>query len=218
MDEPLPTDFDPQQVKLFLDKIARDCDTELQEIAANRDAGIARIRADAHVESRRLFRNSAEQLRNRLVLERGRYLARVRSDLRRQQWDILAESQKRVLEAVSDRFRRAWEDPGRQSEWCRYWLGFALERAGENALRVILGQGTLENVRAGIEAQVSGHPAGASVIIDPHVDSGICIEWGDYVMDGRLTSQNTAITDAVLSRLSDLLLEQNGGPSYDGSR
>lgn len=33
------------------------------------------------------------------------------------------------------------------------------------------------------------------------------------MMDGRLASQNAAITDAVLSRLSDMLLEQNEGSS-----
>lgn len=213
MNSHLPADFDPQQVSLFLDKIARDCDTELREIAANRDAGIARIRGDAHVESRRLFRHSAEQLRSRLALEQSRFLARVRSDLRRQQWEILVESQQRVLDAVTDRFRRAWEDPDRQWEWCRYWLALALERAGDNALRIILGKDALENVRARIEKEIGNHPAGASVIIDTDADSGICIEWGDYLMDGRLTSQNTAITDAVLSRLSDLLLEQNEGSS-----
>jgi len=213
MDEHLPADFDPQQVSLFLDKVAQDCDAELREIAANRDAEIAGVRGDAHVESRRLFRHSAEQLRTRLVLEQSRYLARVRSDLRRQQWEILTESQQRVLEAVSDRFRKAWEDPEGQWEWCRYWLAFALERAGDNALRVILGQGALENVRASIEKKISDHAAGATVIIDTHADPGICIEWSDYMMDGRLASQNTAITDAVLSRLSDLLLEHNEGAS-----
>ena len=209
MDAHLPADFDPQQVSLFLDKIAQDCDTELREIAANRDTEIARISEDAHFESRRLFRHSAEQLRTRLALERSRYLARVRSDLRRQQWEVLVESQQRVLEAVSDRFRKAWENPDRQWEWCRYWLALALERAGDNALRIILGKGVLENVRAGIENEVRDHPAGASVTIDTHADPGICIEWGDYMMDGRLTSQNSAITDAVLSRLSDLLREHN---------
>lgn len=213
MDSRLPADFDPQQVSLFLDKVAQDCDTELREIAANRDAEIAGVLGDAHVESRRLFRHSAEQLRSRLVLEQSRYLARVRSDLRRQQWEILTESQQRVLEAVSDRFRKAWEDPEGQWEWCRYWLALARERAGDNALRVILGQGALENVRASIEKKISDHAAGASVIIDTQADPGICIEWSDYMMDGRLASQNTAITDAVLSRLSDMLLEQNEGSS-----
>ena len=213
MDSRLPADFDPQQVSLFLDKVAQDCDTELREIAANRDAGIARISGDANAESRRLFRHSVEQLRTRLVLEQNRYLARVRSDLRRQQWEILTESQQRVLEAVSDRFLKAWEDPQGQWQWCRYWLALALERAGDNALRVILGNGALEKVRASIEKKISDHAAGASVIIDTQADPGICIEWGDYMMDGRLASQNTAITDAVLSRLSDMLLEQNEGSS-----
>lgn len=213
MDERSPADFDLQQVSLFLDKVAEDCDTELREIAANRDAEIARIRGDAHVESRHLFRHSAEQLRTRLVLEQSRYLARVRSDLRRQQWEILTESQQRVLEAVSDRFRKAWEDPEGQWQWCRYWLALALERAGDNAIRVILGNDALENVRASIEEMIGDHPASATVIIDSQADPGICIEWGDYLMDGRLASQNTAITDAVLSRLSDLLLEQNEGAS-----
>lgn len=213
MDAHLPADFDPQQVSLFLDKIAQDCDTELREIEANRDAEIARIRGDAHVESRRLFRHSAEQLRTRLALERSRYLARVHSDLRRQQWEVLVESQQRVLKAVSDRFRKAWENPDRQWEWCRYWLALALERAGDNALRIILGKGALENVRAEVEKETRAHPAGASVIIDTQADPGICIEWSDYLLDGRLASQNTAITDAVLSRLAELLHERNQGAS-----
>ncbi len=210
MDSRLPTEFDPQQVSLFLDKIAQDYDAELRDIAANRDAGIARIRGDAYVESRRLFRYSAELLRTRLELERSRYLARVRSDLRRQRWEILVESQQRVLEAVSDRFFKAWEDPDRQWEWCRYWLAAALERAGDNALRIILGKAALESMRAKIEQKICDHPADTSVIVDPDSDSGICIEWGDYLMDGRLTSQSAAITDAVLSRLSNLLYEEDG--------
>ena len=71
MDEHLPADFDPQQVSLFLDKVAQDCDAELREIAANRDTEIARIRGDAHVESRRLFRHSVEQLHICAILFQG---------------------------------------------------------------------------------------------------------------------------------------------------
>lgn len=210
MNARLPTDFDPQQVSLFLDKIAQDCDAELRDIATNRDAEIARIRGEAHAESRQLFRHSAEQLRTRLALERSRYLARARSDLRRQQWEILVESQQRVLEAVSDRYFQAWEDPDRQWEWCRYWLMLALERAGDSVLRIILGKGALESVSAKLEKEIRDCPADSSVIIDANSDPGICIEWGDYVLDGRLTSQSAAMTDAVLSRLSNLLYEQDG--------
>ncbi|MGI9262148.1 MAG: hypothetical protein ACR2QR_08935 [Woeseiaceae bacterium] len=206
----LPVDFDPQQVSLFLDKIALDCDTELREIAEKRDAEIARIRGDAYAESRRLFRHSAEQLSTRLELEQSRYLARVRSDLRRQQWEILVESQQHVLKAVSDRFCKAWEDPDRQLEWCRFWLELARERAGDNAIQVTLGKGALESVRAKIEKTTHHYPADTSVIIDPDTDPGICIEWVDCMMDGRLSSQTAEITDAVLSRLSDLLYEQAG--------
>lgn len=210
MAERLPVDFDPRQVSLFLEKIALDCDTELRDIAENRDAEIARIRADAHAESRRLFRHSAEQLSARLALERSRYLARVRSDLRRQQWEILVESQQRVLEAVSDRLRKAWEDPERQWEWSRYWLELVRARVGDNAIRITLGRGAFESVRAKIEKTIRDYPADTSVIIDPDTDPGICIEWGDCMMDGRLASQTAEITDAVLGRLSDLLYEQAG--------
>ena len=206
----LPIDFNPRQVSLFLEKIALDCDTELRDIAQRRDAEIARIRGDAYAESRRLFRHSAEQLSTWLALERNRYLARVRSDLRRQQWEILVESQQQVLEAVSDRFGKAWEDPDRQWEWSRYWLELARERAGDNAIRITLGKGALESVRAKIEKMTRDYPADTSVIIDPDTDPGICIEWVDCMMDGRLSSQTAAITDAVLSRLSDLLYEQAG--------
>jgi len=206
----LPVDFDPRQVSLFLEKIALDCDTELRDIAEKRDAEIARIRGDAYAESRRLFRHSAEQLSTRLALEQSRYLARVRSDLRRQQWEILVKSQQRVLKAVSDRFWKAWEDPNRQLEWCRFWLELARERAGDNAIQVTLGKGALESVRAKIGKMIRDYPADTSVIIDPDTDPGICIEWGDCMMDGRLASQTAEITDAVLSRLSDLLYEQAG--------
>ncbi len=212
MDAHLPADFDPRQVALFLDKIAQDRDTELREIEQQRDADIARIRADAHSESRRLFRQSAEQLRARLALEKSRHLARVRSDLRRQRWEVLAESQQRVLEAVSDRFRKAWEDPQRQWEWCRYWMQLALERAGDEALRVSLGARASASARAQIEQMIRKQPAGAASIIETQADPGICIEWGDYVMDGRLASQSARITDAVLGRLSSLLLESDAEP------
>ena len=208
MDARLPAEFDPQQVSLFLDKIAADCDAELRDIAANRDAEIARIQAEAHAESRRLFRQNAEQLRARLDIERSRYLARVRSELRRQQWEVLVKSQQRVLEAVSNRFAEAWRDPDRQWEWCQYWLALALDRAGDNSLRIFLGNGGLESVGAKIEQAIAGHPAATSVTIDPDSASGIRIEWGDYVMDGRLNSQTEAISDAILSRLSDLLDQQ----------
>ena len=206
----LPIDFNPRQVSLFLEKIALDCDTELRDIAQRRDAEIARIRGDAYAESRRLFRHSAEQLSTRLSQEQSRYLARVRSDLRRQQWEILVESQQHVLKAVSDRFWMAWEVPDRQWEWSRYWLELARERAGDNAIRITLGKGALESVRAKIEKTIRDYPADTSVIIDPNTDPGICIEWGDCMMDGRLASQTAEITDAVLSRLSDLLYEQAG--------
>jgi hypothetical protein len=206
----LQVDFDPRQVSLFLEKIALDCDTELRDIAEKRDTEIARIRGDAHVESRRLFRHSAEQLCTRLALERSRYLARVRSDLRRQQWEILVASQQRVLKAVSDRFWNAWQDPERQWEWSRYWMELARERAGDNTTQITLGKGALESVRAKIEKTIRDYPGDTSVIIDQNADPGICIEWGDYIMDGRLASQSAAITDAVLSRLSDLLYEQGG--------
>jgi flagellar biosynthesis/type III secretory pathway protein FliH len=209
----LPVDFNPRQVSLFLEKIALDCDTELHDIAERRDAEIARIRGDAYAESRRLFRHSAEQLRTRLALERNRYLARVRSDLRRQQWEILVESQQHVLKAVSDRFWKAWEDPDRQWEWSRYWLEMARDLAGDNAIQITLGKGALESVRAKIEKTIRGYHTDTSVIIDPETDPGICIEWGDCMMDGRLSSQTAEITDAVLSRLSDLLYEQAGESS-----
>ena len=205
----LPVDFDPRQVSLFLEKIELDCESELREIEENRDAEIARIRGEACAESRRLFRHSADQLRTWLALERSRYLARVRSDLRRQRWEILAESQQHVLMVVSDRFRKAWEDPGRQWEWSRYWLEMARERAGDNALQITLGQGGLEGVRAKIEKTIRDYPAGTSVTIDPGTDPGICIAWGDCIMDGRLASQTTAITDAVLNRLAGLLYEES---------
>ncbi len=209
MDTRISAEYDPQQVALFLDKIAEDCDAELREIALNRDAEIARIRGEAHAESRSLLRHGAGQLRSRLELERSRYLARVRSDLRRQQWEILVESQQRVLEAVSNRFYKAWENPDRQRQWCQYWLRAALERVGDSRFGIVLGRGASENVRARIEKEIGDHPAGGSVIIDANADPGIRIEWGDYVMDGRLTSQSTAITDAVLSRLADMLHEQD---------
>ena len=122
MAEGLPVDFDPQQISPFLEKIARDCDAELRAIAEQRDLDIARLNSEAHAASRRLFRHGADQLRARLELERSRYLARLRSDLRRQHWDILAEAQQRLLETVSERFDDAWKDPQRQWEWCRYWL------------------------------------------------------------------------------------------------
>ena len=63
---------------------------------------------------------------------------------------------------------------------------------------------------AQIEEAVTAHPAETSVTIDPDSESGIRIEWGDYVMDGRLSSQNEAISDAVLSRLSGLLDQHQG--------
>lgn len=214
MDTRLPENFDSQQVSRFLDKIAQDCDTELQEIVKKRDAEIARIRSDAHVESRRLFRYSAEQLDVRLTQERSRYLARVRSDLRRRQWELLVASQERILEAISARFHDAWLDPHRQWQWCRYWMEFARQQAGDNAIHIRLGKDALESVRARIAKALSDYPANIAVVIDQEAEPGICIEWGDCILDGRLASQHAAISDMVLSRLFNLLHQ----PEEESSR
>ena len=209
MDTRIPDNFDPRQVSLFLDKIDRDREAELAEIARRRDTDIAAILGEARAEARRLFRHGAEQLRARLELERSRDLARLRSALRRQQWGILVAAQQQVIAAVAERLRQAWEDPERQTQWCRFWLDAALQQAGGSALEITLGQGAIESVRADIENEVRDHPAGASVKVDSDAEPGIRIEWGDYILDGRLDSQIASISEAVLGRLSDLLNAQD---------
>ena len=76
-----PVKFDPQQVTAFLDKINRDRDRELQDIADQQRARIAQLRRDAFVESRRIFRKAVQQVRNRQRQEHDRYLANVRAKL-----------------------------------------------------------------------------------------------------------------------------------------
>ncbi len=211
MDRELPANFDPQQVSLFLDKIERDRDSELTEIGRQRDAEITRILDDARSESRRIFRQSAALLRARLNMEQDRDLARLRSDLRRRQWEILVALQQQLIEAASSRLVKAWEDPGLQWQWCRFWLEAALQRAGDSPLEITLGQGASDNLRAKIETAVRGHGAGSKIHFDAEAEPGIRIEWGDYVMDGRLASQIGSISDAVLTRLSGLLAAADGG-------
>ncbi len=211
MDKDLPANFDPQQVSLFLDKIERDRDNELDEIARQRDAEMTHILGDARRESRRVFRQSAAQLRTRLALEQSRDLARLRADLRRRQWEILVAQQQNLLEAVSNRLLGAWQDPDRQWQWCRFWLDAALERAGNHPLEITLGQGASNDLQARLDTAVRGHAAGAAIRFDTSAEPGIRIEWGDYVMDGRLASQIASISDAVLTRLSGLVDEEDGG-------
>ena len=213
MDALLPDDFDQRQLAGFLDKIARDCDAELRAIAERRDAEIARISAAAHAESRRLFRQGAQQLRARLALQESRQLARLRSELRRRHWAILAESQQRAFEAVNERFRAAWQDPQRQWEWCRFWLRAALERAGAEPLRIALGRGAARQLAAKIDAETAGRAGDVTVLFEPEAMPGIRIEWGDYVMDGGLDSQVEATADTVLERLSELLHGGDGTPA-----
>ena len=213
MDRDLPASFDPQQVSLFLDKIERDRDNELADIARQREAEVGRILADARSESRRVFRQSAARLRTRLALEHSCDLARLRSELRRRQWDILVTLQQHLLEAVSNRLLEAWKDPERQWQWCRFWLEAALERAGDDPIEITLGQGASHRLHRRIETAVRGHAAGAGIDYDSGAEPGIRIEWGDYLMDGRLASQIASISDAVLARLSSLIYAGDGGLS-----
>lgn len=212
MADPVSAAADPDQVARFVARIAADRDAELAAVAQARDAEIARLRGAAHAESRRLLRLGAEQVRARLAQERGRHLARVRADLRRREWEILADAQQRVLDAVLERLADAWRDPDRQWEWCRFWLLAALERLAGETPRVTLGRGGLEPVRARLEGWLGERFAGAAVRLDEDVAPGIVIGWGDYLMDGRLASQRQAIGEAVLERLAALLHDADDAP------
>jgi vacuolar-type H+-ATPase subunit H len=204
MSEP-PIVFDPQQVAPFLEKIARKRDSELSRITRERDAEMARILGDAYREARHLFRRSVQDTRDRLQQEQDRYLARVRSELRRERWKILKSTQAQAVEAIWQRFLQAWDDPSMQLLWCRYWVTQALERAGELPLTVVCGAGAAAETVKELAVDLRQHAAGGEVRSDDGLEPGLVVEWGDYTLDGRLRAQRSEIADRVLSRVAHLM-------------
>lgn len=204
MTEP-PIVFDPQQVAPFLEKIARERDRELARIARERDAETARILGEAYSEARHLFRHSVEDTRDRLQQEQDRYLARVRSELRRERWKILKSTQAKAVEAIWQRFLQAWDEPPLQLLWCRYWVTQALERAGEMPLTVVCGAGAAAETVRELAVDLRQHAAGGEVRTDDGLEPGLVVEWGDFLLDGRLRAQRSRIADRVLRRLAHLM-------------
>ena len=204
MTEP-PLVFDPQQVAPFLEKIARERESELARIARERDTEVARLLAEAHREARQLFGRSVQETRGRLQQEDERYLARVRSGLRRERWKILKTTQAQAVEAIWQRFLQAWDDPSQQLAWCRYWVRQARERAAASPLTVVCGAGTRSATVEALAADLQQHAAGGELRSDDSLEPGLVIEWGDYTLDGRLRAQCPKIAELVLCRVAHLM-------------
>lgn len=212
-----PLSFDPQHVATFLAKIDRDRQAKEAQIAHERDLSVARILADAHAESRRVFRRNAAEARARRESQTARVLARVRSDLLRERWNILVATQQRALEAIWREFLAAWQDPQQQLHWCRYWLREGVRRAAGEPMRVRCGPdilpATMELLRSELASQ-----DGDAIHVDEHTEPGILVEWGDYILDGRLRSLCPAMAQAVLARVARVLAENGAIGGSDGAR
>ncbi|MDH3636913.1 MAG: hypothetical protein OES09_00410 [Gammaproteobacteria bacterium] len=202
-----PLDFDPKHVGTFLAKIDRDRDTTLAVIAKERDKAVAKILTQAHAEARRVFRHSATDARGRMEGQAARHLARVRSDLRRQRWTILVAAQERALGVIWEKFLAAWQDPDRQWHWCSYWLREAFSRVGDQPIQVICGSGTSPATVERLGAELAQHDGDGQLRVDDDAEPGIIVEWGDYILDGRLRSQCPAIAQEILCCLAHLLVD-----------
>lgn len=205
MTHPTRADVAPRAVAVFLDKIARDRDHELQTIETQKRSKIAQLRREAFAESRRMHHQVSAQVRARQSQKQDRYLATVNAKLRRRHWRLLTDLQQRVVEGVWARMIQAWDHSEHQWRWCRAWLTEARSRSGSDPMQIILGRGARSDVCAKIKVMMTDYPGRFELQIDESAPEGITIRWGDHMLDGTLHMQRTALLDGALRRITHII-------------
>lgn len=198
-------DVEPQQVTVFLDKIVRDRDRELQDIETQKRDQIAQLRADAFAESRRVHNKAAKQARATQAQRHDRYLAGVNAKLRRRHWRLLTDLQQRALDAVWTRMMQAWNDAEHQWGWCRAWLTEARSRSGSDPMQVHLGKGARADVCENIKAMMADYPGHCELQTDESAPEGIIIRWADHMLDGTLHMHRPELLERALCRITQII-------------
>ncbi len=198
-------DVEPQQVTVFLDKIARDRDRELQHIETQKHEKIAQLRHEAFTESRRIHHQASQQARARQSQKHDRYLATVNATLRRRHWRLLTEFQQRVADAVWARMMQAWINSEHQWRWCRVWLTEARGRFGSDPMQINLGRGAHSDVCEKIKEMMADYPAHFELQIDDSAPEGIIIRWADHMLDGTLSMQQPELLERALLRITHVI-------------
>jgi len=198
-------DFDPRHVETFLRKIHSDRDAEIEEISARAASEIAKIRKAAFSSNRALAHRTIKAAREQEARERDRYLYKVKSELKRQHWQILAELRQQVLAKARATFEAAWNDPLQQWAWCKSWIDTAAELAQDQPLHIQLGMGGNKQVVAKARRKLKDYPGEYSIAIDKAAPAGIIIGWPDHYLDGTLISHCQEVSSTVIDRLAHTL-------------
>ncbi len=198
-------DVEPQQVTIFLDKIARDRDRELQNIETQKHNKIAQLRREAFAESRRVHNQATKQARARQSQKHDRYLATVNAKLRRRHWRLLTDLQQRVVDAVWARMMQAWNNSEHQWSWCRVWLTEARSRSGSDAVQINLGKGARSDVCEKIKLMMADYPGHFGLQIDESAPEGIIIRWADHMLDGTLRMHRPELLESALRQITHII-------------
>jgi hypothetical protein len=198
-------DVEPQQVTVFLDKIARDRDRELQNIDTRKHEKIAQLRHEAFAESRRIHRQATKQARARQSQKHDRYLATANAKLRRRHWRLLTDLQQRVVDVVWERMMQSWNNPEHQWRWCRMWLNEARSRSRSAPLQINLGRGARSDVCEKIKVMMTDYPGHFELNMDESAPEGITICWTDHMLDGALRMQHPKLLDSALRRIAHII-------------
>jgi hypothetical protein len=204
-------------VETFLGKIDKDRRAEFESIRAEGEREVARLRSEAHAESRHFHREYADAARRAQRLERDRRLSRSRAELRRQRWQLLHETEVRAMARVKQLVLEEWARSERQREWCEYWLRRAMELSGTDDVVVRLGQGAQECTLGHLRRVVDEAGREAEIRIDPQQLPGIVVEWDHVLLDGGLYAQCPAVEDMIFSELTNWLHagEAAGGDDHE---
>jgi len=197
--------FDPRHVDTFLSKIHADRDEELRKIQEQVDIEVAKIRKAAYRSARTLVHDIAKTAREREARDRDRYLYKVRAELKREHWKILAELQAHVLARAGELFQAAWRDPARQWGWCRYWLDAAMGFANGAALKVLVCEDAHADVIDKIKKHLDACGDGSELVIEAAAGPGIVILWPDHRLDGTLASHCREVSTEVVEHLAQKL-------------
>ena len=213
MNQRPPINFEPQKIEAFLAKIENDLNLELQRVEDQKEKKVKRIHRRAYAEAGRLYKQAAKQAQDRRNLERNRYLAEVRANLRRRRWRLLTKCQTHALDLVWIRFLRAWLDPTSQWSWCRLWLSAARDYSNGTTMHIRLGRGARQEVQAQIETAMQDYQGPWQIELDHEMGPGIVIRWDDVLLDGTLRTQCDGVGRMLLRRFADVLHDSVPGRS-----
>ncbi len=200
--------IEPQQVRVFLDKIARDRDRELQNIEAQRRDKIVRLRREAFAESRRIHHQASKKARDDQSRKHDRYVATINAKLRRRHWRLLTDLQQRVVDSVWTRMMEAWNDPSTQWRWCRAWVNEARRHSGSDPVHISLGQGGHCDVCNKIERMMADYPGEWNMTIDESSPAGIVIRWAQHLLDGSLRIQQPELQERAMRRITQIVYRE----------